>query len=171
MALGIVRAGLCNVLTDEKYLNEVDRSRRAKDEVREFLQSLDDDEACLEQFDMFGSNLMNALERCISSCISTVTTFRSKSVEKEKIWGAFHQVWLAEVDNLWEGLFAGNGIPRLCRIIYQHVTGRLYADLIKNHFSYEGDISNIEAPPITTDEENIIWYAAGFAIQVITEIW
>ena len=57
--------------------------KKAKDDVRKFLQSVDDDEAC--RFDMFASNLMNALERCISSCISTGTTFRSKSVKKEKI--------------------------------------------------------------------------------------
>lgn len=69
---------------------------------------------------------------------------------------------LAEVDNLWQDLFAANGIPRLCPLIYQHVTSRLYVDLIKNHFSYEGDTSNIEAPPITTDEENIIQYAAEY---------
>ena len=69
---------------------------------------------------------------------------------------------LAEVDNLWQDLFEGNGIPRLCLIIYQPVTGRLYADLIKNYFTYEGDTSNIETPPITTDEENIIRYAAGY---------
>ena len=77
---------------------------------------------------------MSALDRCISSCISTDTTFRSINVKKEKIWSTFHTVRLAEVDKLWQDLFAFNGIPRLCPLIYQHVTGRLYEDLIKTHF-------------------------------------
>ena len=106
MATGIVRSCLCNVLTDEEYLDEVDRCKKAKDDVREFLQHVDDDESCLVRYYTFASNLMNALERCISSCISTVTTFRSKSVKKEKVWNAFHKVRLTEVDNLWQDLFA-----------------------------------------------------------------
>ena len=101
MATGIVQSCLCNILTDEEYLDEVDRCKKAKNDVREFLQSLDDDEACLERFDTFASNFMNTLERCISSCISAVATFSSKSVKKEKVWGAFHQVQLTEVVKLW----------------------------------------------------------------------
>ena len=51
MGTGVVRSGLCNVLTDEEHLDEVDRSKKVKDEVRKFLQNLNDDEACLERFD------------------------------------------------------------------------------------------------------------------------
>lgn len=158
MATGVVRSGLCNVLTDEEHLDEVDQSKKVKDEVRKFLQSLNDDEASLERFDTFASNLMSALDRCISSCISTDTTFRTINVKKEKIWGTFHTVRLAEVDKLRQDLFAFNGISRLCPLIYQHVTGRLYEDLIKTHFaiSDEGDTCSIDIPPLTTDEENII---------------
>ena len=78
MATGLVRSALCAVLTDGEYLDEVERSKKAKDEVSQFLTILNDYEKCLEQFDIFASNLMDRLEKCLYS--SSAITCRSKSM-------------------------------------------------------------------------------------------
>ena len=160
MATGLVRSALCAVLTDGEYSDEAERSKKAKDEVSQFLKILNENEKCLEQFDIFASNLMDRVDKCL--CSSSAITCRSKSVKKEKIWSAFHRVRLGKIDKLWRDLFAFKDVPRLCPLVYQHVTEHLYADLIKIHFIDKLDTCCIEIPPLTTDEENILRYAAGY---------
>ena len=64
---------------------------------------------------------------------------------------------------MWRSLFEMEGIPKLSALVYQHVNEKLYADLIKSHFSATMDShSSIDVPALTVDEENVIRYAAGF---------
>ena len=56
------------------------------EEVRQFIQAINEDEPRLERFDRFASNLMKALEKCFFGCIS-----KDEKCEEKKIWSAFHQ--------------------------------------------------------------------------------
>ena len=82
MATGLVRAALCSILTDSDYLQDMERSKHAVEEVRQFIQAVNEDEPRLECFDKFASNLMKALEKCFFSCISNDGPCRSKSVKR-----------------------------------------------------------------------------------------
>ena len=79
------------------------------------------------------------------------------------MWSSFHQLRLGDVEKLWCSLFEVKGIPKLSPLVYQHVNEKLYADLIKCHFSTTMDSQTaIDVPALTTDEENVIRYVAGF---------
>ena len=163
MATGLVRAALCAILTDSDYLQDIERSRHAVEEVRQFIQAINEDEPKLERFDRFASNLMKALEKCFFGCISKDDPCRSKSVKREKIWSAFHQLRIGDAEKMWCSLFDMEGIPKLSPLVYQHINEKLYADLIKSHFSATLDShSSVDVPALTADEENMIRYAAGF---------
>ena len=55
------------------------------------------------------------------------------------------------------------GIPKLSPLVYPHVNEKLYAGLMKSHFSATIDSqSSVDTPALTVDEENVIRYAAGF---------
>lgn len=162
MATGLVRAALCSILTDSDYLQDVDRSKHAVEDVRQFIQAISEEETRLELFDKFASSIMKALEKCFFSCISDGPC-RSKSVKREKMWSSFHQLRLGDIDKLWCSLFEVEGIPKLSPLLYQHVSEKLYADLIKCHFSTRVDSqTSFDIPALTTDEENVIRYVAGF---------
>ena len=44
MATGLVRAALCSILTDSDYLQDIERSKHAVEEVRQFTQAVNEDE-------------------------------------------------------------------------------------------------------------------------------
>ena len=163
MATGVVLAALCSILTDLDYLQDVDRSKHAVESVRQFIQSISKDETRLERFDEFASSIMKALEKCFFGCISDDGPCRSKNVKRERMWSSFHQLRLSDVEKLWCSLFETEGIPKLSPLIYQQANEKLYADLIKCHVSATVDSqTSVDVPALTTDEENVIRYVAGF---------
>ena len=67
MATARVRAALCSFLTDPSFLEDVERSKTAKEQLRKFLQAIPEDDS---QFDTLGASLMKALEKCLLLCAS-----------------------------------------------------------------------------------------------------
>lgn len=160
MSTGVVRSALCSHLTDQG-LDSVEHFRKIKEEVRQFVQVISQDDDHLSQFDAFASNLMKLLEKCFFSCISKDVECRSKYVQREKVWSAFHQLRLGGLNKLWHDLFCQHGFPKLSPIVYQQVNQRVYSDLIDSHLSTQ--INNtVETPVLTSDEENILRYVAGY---------
>ena len=92
MSTGVVRAAICSFLTDSDHLQHVDRSKMGKEQVRQFLQAITENDSCLSVFDTFASSLLKVLEKCLYSSISTEVSCRSKSVKREKLWTAFHSL-------------------------------------------------------------------------------
>lgn len=160
MSTAIVRAVLCSLLTDQDCLESVERVKQSKEEVRKFVQAITIDDSHLSQFDQFASSLMKLLEKCFFSCISK-DACRSKYVQREKVWAAFHQLRIGEAAKLWQDLFR-HGFPKLSPIVYQQVNQKLYSDLVNCHLSTKIDDSTVKAPALTRDEENILRYAAGY---------
>ena len=68
---------------------------------------------------MTHSKLIKMLEKCLFSCI-TGDAYKSKYVQREKPWAAFHQIRIQEAPKLWEDLF-GYGFPKLSPINFQQV--------------------------------------------------
>ena len=110
----------------------------------------------------------------VRTCISTVWLLVSfvqlfvilqESVQREKLWSAFHNVSVGELPKLWSELFSsGHIIPKLSPLVYQNVNQRLYEDLLKSHVCSQSTStcsSPTEVPPLTANE-NIIRYAAGY---------
>ena len=95
MSTGIVRSCLCSFLTDSCY-PVTERSKEAKQQVKEFIEAVTIESNQLV-FDDFASKMIQAMERCFSSCSSTC---RSKSVKREKIWTAFHRMRMTLDENL-----------------------------------------------------------------------
>ena len=138
--------------TDSEYLQE---SRHAVEEVRQFIQAINEDEPTMERFNRFASNLVKALENA-SFCISKDDPCRSKSMKGEKIWTIFHQL-IGEAEKMWCSLFEMEGIPKLSAPVYQHINKKLYADLIKSHYSATMDShSSVDVPALTVDEEKLM---------------
>lgn len=166
MATGIVRSALCCVLTESDPMQDScgERIKESREQICRFLQALNEDQA-LEIFDKFSSSLLSVLEKCVSTCLSSARPCRSKSVQREKLWSAFHNVSVGELPKLWSELFSSGHIPKLSPLVYQNVHQRLYEDLIKSHVCSQSTgtcSSPTEVPPLTADEENIIRYAAGY---------
>lgn len=116
----------------------------------------------LVQFDAFALNLMKMLEKCFFGCISENAKCRSKYVQREKLWSAFHVLRLGELKKLWQNIFSKSGFPKLSPFVYQQVNQHLFSDLVSCHINDKIDHNPVEIPPLTTDEETIVRYAAGY---------
>lgn len=81
------------------------------------------------------------------------------------MWSAFHQLRIAEGRKLWCDLFSLHGFPKLSPVVYQQVNQKLYSDLINCHLSAKLDSDDgdaVEIPALTSDEESILRYMAGY---------
>ena len=119
----------------------------------------------LQTFDEFAANLLKILEKQFFACVSEDRPCRSKSVQKEKIWSEFHKVRMSELPKLWRDICSKHDVlPNLSPLVCQYVNQRLYASIIKSHLgdSSQSTPSNNDVPKLTTDEESIIRYAAGY---------
>ena len=115
MATGIVRSAICCVLTESDPLQDScgERVRESREQICKFVQVINEDQA-LEIFDTdlkFSSSLLSVLEKCLSTCLSSVGPCRSKSVQREKLWTAFHNLSIRELPKLWSDLFSGGEQP------------------------------------------------------------
>ena len=164
MATGLVRAHLCSFITDSEFCDSSERSAAAKEEVRKFLQAIQEDSA-LQIFDEFASNLLKTLEKQFFACISGGHCWRSTNVQKEKIWSEFHKLRQNELPKLWCDLSSKHDmLPNLSPLVCQYVSRRLYTNIIKSHLceTSQSIPSNSDVPELTTEEEGIIRYAAGY---------
>ena len=119
MSTAVVRTVLCSFLIDQDCLGGIECFRESREEVRVFMQTISKDDAHLNQFDNFASNLMKMLGKCIFSCIPKDACM-SKYVQREKLWAAFHRLRLQEAAKLWQYLLI-HGFSRLRPIVYQQV--------------------------------------------------
>ena len=155
MSTGIVRSCLCSFLTDSCY-PVTERSKEAKQQVKEFIEAVTIESNQLV-FDDFASKMIQAMERCFSSCSSTC---RSKSVKREKIWTAFHRMRMTELAQTWLDLFE-HGFPKLPSLAYQTINRMLFSDYLKCHLDLASTTNTVNLD-LSVDEENILRYAAGF---------
>ena len=164
MATGLVRSHLCSFITDSDFCDCFESSAMAKEQVRKVLLAINDDKV-LQTFDEFAANLMKTLEKVFFACVSEGRPCRSKSVQKEKVWSEFHKVRIGELPKLWRDLCGKHEeLPRLSPLVCQYVNQRLFASIIKSHLSQNSQSCprSIDVPQLTTDEESIIRYAAGY---------
>ena len=143
----VVRTVLCSFLTDQDYLGGIECFKESREEVRLFMQAIAKDDAHLNQFDNFASNLMKMLEKCLFSCV-TKDACMSKYVQREKVWAAFHQLRLQEAAKLWKNLLI-HGFSRSSPIVYQQVNQKLYSDIINCHLSMKLDNNSTAVPALT----------------------
>ena len=146
MSTGIVRSCLCSFLTDSCY-PVTERSKEAKQQVKEFIEAVTIESNQL----VFASKMIQAIERCFSSCSSTC---RSKSVKREKVWTAFHRMRMTELAQTWLDLFE-HGFPKLPSLPYQTINRMLFSDYLKCHLDLASS-TNTVALDLSVDEENIL---------------
>ncbi len=157
MSSGIVRATLCSIITDSTFIH----CKPAQDQTSAFLRVITDKEICVSAFEEFSTNLMHSLERCLLDCITREANFRSFNVMRENIWSCFHKLRLGDISKMWKDFCKSNGVT-LSPLVYQHINQKLYSDLIKSRFSKKPSESTVDIPELTTDEENVIRYIAGY---------
>ena len=80
---------------------------------------------------------------------------------RENIWSCFHKLRLGDISKMWKDFCKSNGVT-LSPLVYQHINQKLYSDLIKSRFSKKPSESTVDIPELTTDEENVIRYIAGY---------
>ena len=138
---------------------------KAAEEIKSFLSNTSEDESQLGDLETFASRLLTLLENCFFSCLSSSQSSRSKCVQREKLWSSFHKLRLNEVDKLWQTFFSQHPNLKLGPCVYQHVNQKMYSDLVNSHFSAVMSVVNndaVKVPDLTTNEENILRYAAGY---------
>ena len=122
------------------------RSKEAKQQVKEFIEAVAIESNRLV-FDDFASKMIQAMERCFSSCSSTC---RSKSVKRR----------MTELAQTWLDLFE-HGFPKLPSLAYQTINRMLFSDYLKCHLDLASTTNTVNLD-LSVDEENILRYAAGF---------
>lgn len=82
---------------------------------------------------------------------------------RERIWFSFHRLRCGEVLNkLWTDICKEINSPTLSPLAHQMVTQTVYSDIIAEHFSKIVVDSTVDVPALTTDEENVVRYIAGY---------
>ena len=160
MASGVVRAVLCSVSTDSTFTGRSERSRTALQQTTRLTEKSSDPNY-QDNFDNFAVKLVNVLETTFRS--STGYT-RSRAVQREKLWKAFHGVGVSKLVDLWKQLLISLE-EDLDPLVQQYVNQKLYEDIIKCNFcSYPSPTSKNS---LTADEENIIRYASVYVPMVL----
>ena len=83
---------------------------------------------------------------------------------RKKIWSEFHRVRIGGLPKLWRDLCSNHDeLPRLSPHV-QDVNQRLHASIIKSPLGQNSrsSLRSVDVPQLTTDEESIIRYAAGY---------
>ena len=105
----------------------------------------------------FSSTLHNKLATCLNK------RYKRSGYQREKMLSKYHQLRISgEYIALWNMFTAkATGSPA-SPIYYQHVGNNLFKILIDSYYSMHpsGD-DNVEIPPITYTEENVLRYVAG----------
>ena len=175
MATGLVRAALCSFLTDSSALEVSERSKKAKEGVRYILTKITEDEF-LVKFDGFAQTLFTAIDNCVCTEISSSRSTRAKCVLRERLWSSFHKLRQKELMDIWGKFFEMIGKDRLDPLV-QHVNQSLFEDMLKTYIQslFEDMLKTYiqpskqtvtcpehHLPTLSSDEENIIRYAAGY---------
>lgn len=141
-----------------------ERNKRAREDARQFLSQISD-ETYLVQFDDFAQLLFMAIEKCVCTCVSSCRSSRAKCILREKLWSSFHQLRVKELSDIWKVFFEKIKMERLDSLLEQHVNLTLFESILKSHTPVSQSSARCPAsqlPTLSSDEENIIRYAAGY---------
>ena len=156
-----MRAVLCSVSTESTFTGRSERSRTALQQTTRLIEKSSDPNY-QDNFDNFAVKLVNVLETTFRS--STGYT-RSRAVQREKIWKAFHGVRVSKLVDLWKQLLISLE-EDLDPLVQQYVNQKLHEEIIKCNFcSYPSPTSKNSS--LTPDEEKIIRYASGYVPMVL----
>ena len=150
---------LCSVSTDSTFTGKSGRSRAALQQATRLIGK-STQPRYQDNFDNSAVKLVNVLETTFSK--STEYT-RSRAVQSEKIWQAFHVVRISKLVNLWEQLIKSLE-EDLDPLVQQYVNQKLYEDIKSKCCSHP---STMSIHTLTPDEENIIRYASGYVPMVL----
>ena len=154
-----VRGALGSIL-NEKTASE--RMGDVQEQVKKFLKAMADHTSSVSAFEAFCCRLIQCLEKCFLDCI-TNGNCRSKSVLRERIWSSFHRLRSGiALSTMWSNICEEINSPAMSPLVYQRVTQMLYSDIIAGHFEKSVVESTIDIPSLTTDEENVVRYIAGY---------
>lgn len=123
------------------------------------------DETYLVQFDDFAQLLFMAIDKCVCICDSSCRSSRAKCILREKLWSSFHRLRLKELAGIWKVFIQKIKIKRLDSLIEQHVNVNLFESILKSRTPVTQSGARCSAsqlPTLSSDEENIIRYAAGY---------
>ena len=151
---------LFSVSTDSTFTGKSGRSRAALQQATRLIGK-STQPRYQDNFDNFAVKLVNVLETTFSK--STEYT-RSRAVQREKIWQAFHVVRISKLVDLWEQLIKSLE-EDLDPLVQQNVNQKLYEDIIKSKCCSHP--STMSTHTLTPDEENIIRYASGYVPMVL----
>ena len=164
MSTSLVRAALCSFITESHDRDLSERSKSASDSVRVFLDGLSDENAQQQlEFDALATNLVYTIENCVCTAISSAQTCRAKSVLREQLWRAFHQLRIKELVDVWKRFYSATQRVKFDPLIEQ-VNQKLFEDILKTHLQAppQAEASNVSTLQLSEAEENIIRYAAGY---------
>ena len=158
-----IREALTAALSDPILTSASNRSRVAVAEARVLVQKLDNSEFSTFLED-FSKSHFDVLKRV---CLTAERCSTTKAVSKQKLWEEFHRVRLTTLDDLWEA-FLSKLKSNLHSLVRQYVNERILKSLIMS-ITECGNAAQ-PAPPsapsvavaLSSEEENIIRYAAGY---------
>ena len=155
MSSGVMKAALSSFITESTIPESSIRGATAKEAVERFLG----EEIVQDEFDRFTDRLFGTIEGNISTTISSNSSL-TRHLLKEKVWTSFHKLRLKDLPDLWESYFKKISKERFDPVVEQHTNSVIFEGILKTHIppmSYSA--TEIE---LSTDEENIIRYAAGY---------
>ena len=161
MSSSLVKAALCSFITESQDLSE--RSRNASDSVRVLLDELSE-ESLQREFDKLAADLVTTIENCVCTTVSSAQTCRAKSVLREQLWRAFHQLRIKELVDVWKKFYSATKKGKLDPLIEQQVNQQLFEGMLRTHLQTtpQAEASNASTLQLSEAEENIIRYAAGY---------
>ena len=129
----IVRAALKAILEDPLLQGTPLRSKKALNEVKKVLHSIQEHSS---EFELFAISVMGALEKALGGAITreerttpTGSTCSAPTIQRQKLWVNFHSIRSTGLVSIWT-TFLRSIKENLSSFIQQRVNQKLYESLI-----------------------------------------
>ena len=153
MACGLVRAAISSVYAGDSFSGRSERSKQAIGQAKHIIGQLSD-EGNLDRFEEFSQKLMDCLKRTYSGAAECGNNF------KVQVWRQFHSIRLTTLCDIWKTFLDAIKCD-VDPLLQQYVNQELYSSIIKSRCGFHRTIA-AKAASMTTEEENIVRYAAGY---------
>ena len=161
----IVRAALKAILEDPLFQGTPLRSKKALNEVKKVLHSLQEHSS---EFEIFAVSVMGALEKALGGATTceertnpTGSTCRAPTIQCQKLWLNFHSIWSTRLISIWTTFLSS--IKENLSSVIQRVNQKLYEGLISRSLPPLSNSSQPQSRSILSEDElNIVRYAAGY---------
>ena len=143
------------ILESPEYLLDTPRNTITRRAATELLDAATENE---EIFCKFASALINRIEK-----IFPVKKYKRRP--KERVLSRFHSIVFSDLEKVWDNLYRSLGKQlTVDRMLKQFTNQKLFDDIYISYFTSndESEMCTSPALSLSTDEDNIIRYIAGY---------